>query len=112
MSTAARQAGGAKITTGHLLAAMIADPDCQAAKTLAALGIGAQAVTTTLAQVPLAETSDASPDAQSISITVGGTTALITDPEVVAALRKLDSPQLREVIKKAVGPYVPDQTAS
>jgi ATP-dependent Clp protease ATP-binding subunit ClpA len=103
MSTAARYAGGTKMTTGHLLAAMIADPGSQAAKALATLGIGAQAVTTTLAQVPLAETSDATPDAQSITITVGETTALITDPEVVAALRKLNSPQLREVIEKAVG---------
>jgi ATP-dependent Clp protease ATP-binding subunit ClpA len=103
MSTAARHAGGAKMTTGHLLAAMIADTNSQAAKALAALGISAEAVTTTVAQVPLAETSDATPDAQSITITVGETTALITDPEVVAALRKLNSPQLREVIEKAVG---------
>jgi ATP-dependent Clp protease ATP-binding subunit ClpA len=112
MVTAARQAGGAKITTGHLLAAMIADTDSQAAKALGAVGITAEAVTTTLAQVPLAETSDATLDAQNASITVDEATTLITDPEVIAALRKLNAPELREVIKKAVGPHVPDQSAS
>jgi ATP-dependent Clp protease ATP-binding subunit ClpA len=109
MSNASRQPGGAKMTTGQLLAAMAADPDSQASKALAALGVSAEAVIAALAQVPVAETSDATPSAQSISITDGETTTLISDPGVVAALRRLNSDELRRVIKKAVGPFSPDQ---
>jgi len=111
MSAASRQAGGAKMTTGHLLAAMTADPDSQAFKALAALGISAEAVIAALAQVPLGETSDATPSAHSISFTIGETTTFISDPEVVAALRRLNSDELRKVIKKAIGPFSPDQAA-
>ena len=111
MSAAARQAAGAEMTTGHLLAAMVADTDSQAAKALAALGVGAEAVTKTLMQVPLAGTSDATPSAQSIAITVGQTTALISDPDVAAALRQLNADQLREIIRKGLGPVGPDQAA-
>jgi hypothetical protein len=111
MSAAARQAGGADMTTGHLLAAMIADTESQAAKALAALGVGTEAVTATLVQVPLAATSDATPSAQSIAITVGETTTLISDPDVAAALRQLNAHQLGEIIKKGIGPVSPDQAA-
>jgi ATP-dependent Clp protease ATP-binding subunit ClpA len=110
MSAAAQHAGGAEMTTGHLLAAMIADTDSQAAKALATLGVSAEAVTAALMQVPVAETSDA-PSAQSITVTVGETTTLISDPDVAAALRQLNAHQLREVIKKAIGPVSPDQAA-
>jgi ATP-dependent Clp protease ATP-binding subunit ClpA len=109
MSAASRQAGGAKMTTGHLLAAITADADSQASKALAALGVSAEAVVAALAQVPLAETSDATASVQSISITDGETTTLISDPDVVAALRRLNSDELRKVIKKAIGPFSPDQ---
>ncbi len=109
MTAAASQAGGAKMTTGHLLAAMIAGTDSQAAKALAGLGVSAEALTAALTAVPLAGTSDAIPSADSIAITVGDTTALISDPEVVTALRRLNAPQLREVIKKVIGPFSPDQ---
>jgi ATP-dependent Clp protease ATP-binding subunit ClpA len=111
MSAASGQAGGAKMTTGHVLAAMIADTDSQAAKALAALGVSAEAVIAALAQVPLAGTSDATPSAQSIAITDGETTTLISDPDVIAALRRLNADELRKVIKKAIGPFSPDQAA-
>jgi hypothetical protein len=90
---------------------MTADPDSQAFKALAALGISAEAVIAALAQVPLGETSDATPSVHSISFTIGETTTFISDPEVVAALRRLNSDELRKVIKKAIGPFSPDQAA-
>ncbi|HUB69125.1 MAG TPA: Clp protease N-terminal domain-containing protein [Acidimicrobiales bacterium] len=112
MGAAAQQAGRGEMTTGHLLAAMVADEDSQAAKALLALGASGDAVANALAQVPVAGTSDAAPVVQSIAITVGGTTTLISDPDVVAALRELNSAQLRDTIKRAVGPAGPDQAAS
>jgi len=111
MSAAARQAGRAPLTTGHLLAAMTADTGTQAARALATLGVSGDAVAAALLEVPLAETSDATPAAQSIAITVGETTTLISDPDVAATLRQLDADQLRELIKKAIGPASPGQAA-
>jgi hypothetical protein len=102
MSFAARQAGRAPMTTGHMLAAMVIDTDSQAARALAALGVGAEAVTAALTQVPLAGTSDATARGETIAITIRGTTTHINDPDVVAALQGLNADQLREVIKKAI----------
>ncbi|HTW06554.1 MAG TPA: Clp protease N-terminal domain-containing protein [Acidimicrobiales bacterium] len=111
MAIATGYAGRAPVTTGHLLAAMVADTDSQAARALAALGVTAEALGAALVQVPLSSTSDASPPAQSISITIGGTTTVISDPDVVAALQLLDADEIREVIKKAIGRASPGQAA-
>lgn len=109
LSAAVRQAGQVPVTTGQLLAAMVADTASQAAKALAALGVGAEAVRAALAQVPLPGTSDATPPAQSVSVTIAGTTTLIDDPDVAAALQRLDADQLREFIKRAVRPAAPPE---
>jgi ATP-dependent Clp protease ATP-binding subunit ClpA len=109
MGAASREAGGAEMTTGHLLAVMTVDTDSQAAKALALLGVSGEAVVDALAQIPLAETSDASRSAQSIAVTVGETTTLINDPDVVAALRQLNPQELRNVIERAIGLSDPDQ---
>jgi len=112
MGVAARQAGRGEMTTGHLLAAMVADTESQAAKALLALGASADAVSNALAQVPLAGTSDAAEPVHSVAIRVGETTTVISDPDVVAALRELNAAELRDIIKKAVGPPGPDQAVS
>jgi ATP-dependent Clp protease ATP-binding subunit ClpA len=111
MSAAARQADRARMTTGHLLAAIVSDPDSQAARALAVLGVSGDAVTSALLQVPLADTTDAASSAQSVSITVGETTTLISDPRVVATLQRLNADELRDIIKRAIGPDVPDEAA-
>ena len=112
LSAAVRQGGQVPLTTGQLLAAMVADTASQAAKALEALGVGAEAVRKALAQVPVTGTSDATPPAQSVSITIAGTTTLINDPDVAASLQRLDADQLREVIKRAIGPAEPGREAS
>jgi len=66
MRAATSRAGRAPLTTGHLLAAMVAETDSLAAKALALVGVSADA---------------------------------------------LDADQLREVIKKAIGPASPGQAA-
>lgn len=111
MNAATRAVGQDPVTTGHLLAAMVADTDSQAARALAVLGLSEEAVGGALTQVPLAGTSDATPSGASIAITTGGTTTLITDPEVVAALHRFNVDQLREIIKKAIGSAGSDQAA-
>jgi ATP-dependent Clp protease ATP-binding subunit ClpA len=112
MTAARRQASGAPVTTGHLLAAMAADADSQAARALAALGVNVDALPAALMRVPIAGTSDDPVPAQSVSITVGETTTFISDPDVAAALEHLNSDELRLVIRKAIGPVNPDQAAS
>ncbi len=90
---------------------MVADTDSQAARALAALGVSAEAVSAALAQVPVAGTTDEIPPAQGMAVTIGGTTALISDPDVVATLQRLSADQLRELIRKAIGPENPGQAA-
>jgi ATP-dependent Clp protease ATP-binding subunit ClpA len=102
MATARRQASGALVTTGHLLVAMAADADSQAARALAALGVKGEALPAALKRVPIEGTSDAPAPAQSVAITVGETTTFISDPDVAAALQDLNSDELRMVMRKAI----------
>ncbi len=111
MSAATSRAGRAPLTTGHLLAAIVAETGSQAAKALGLLGVSGEVLNAALAQVPLASTSDADPPAQSVEITIAGTTTLIDDPDVAAALQQLNADQLRQAIKKAIGPVSPGQAA-
>jgi ATP-dependent Clp protease ATP-binding subunit ClpC len=111
MNLARRQAGQAPMTTGHLLAAVVCDTESQAARVLASLGVTGQAVQTALARVPVAGTSDATPSAQSVAVTIGETTTVIGDADVAAALQQLNANQLRDAIKKAIDFANPDQAA-
>jgi ATP-dependent Clp protease ATP-binding subunit ClpA len=104
-------AGQAPMTTGHLLAAMVGDTDSHAARALAALGLTSAAVHTALAGVPVADSSDATASAQSVTITIGETTTRIGDLDIAAALEQLSPDQLRDAIKKAIGLANPDQAA-
>jgi ATP-dependent Clp protease ATP-binding subunit ClpC len=111
MNLARQQAGQALVTTGHLLAAMVSDTDSQAARALGSLGVTGEAVQTALERVPVADTSDATPPAQSVAITIGETTTLISDADLVAALQPLGADQLRDAIKKAIELAKRDQVA-
>ncbi len=111
MAAAVRRADRAPMTTGHLLAAITSDPDSQATRALAVLGVSADAVTSALLQVSLGDTTDATPSPQSVSITIGDTTTLISDPRVAATLQRLNADELRDIIKRAIGPDAPDEAA-
>jgi ATP-dependent Clp protease ATP-binding subunit ClpC len=111
MDRARQRAGQAPMTTGHLLAALIGDPDSQAARALAALGVSSEGLEAAITDVPLATTSDSSPAPQSVAITIGETTNLIADPAIASALQRMNPDQLRDAIKKAIGLTDPDQAA-
>lgn len=89
------------MTTGHLLAAMLADAECQVSQALAGLGIDAARLQAAIESVDLSSTSDATPGGDRVTITVGDSTTVIADPQVVAALGQLSPEQLRHLISQA-----------
>jgi ATP-dependent Clp protease ATP-binding subunit ClpA len=111
LDRARRQAGPTPMTTGHVLAAMLADTESLAGRALTSLGIATEAVQAALDAINLADTSDASPAPQSVAITIGETTTLIDDPEMANALLQLGADELRDAIKRAIGLEGPDQAA-
>jgi hypothetical protein len=97
------------MTTGHVLAGILADPDSQASPALAEMDVDPQRVQAALDAVNLADTSDASPAPQSVAITIGETTTVIADPDMAAALQRLSTGQLRDIINKAIDRPDPGQ---
>ena len=104
-------AGQSPMTTGHVLAGTLADPDSQVSHALASIGLDPQRLQTALDAVNVAETTDASPAPQSVAITIGETTTVIADPDIAVALQQLSGEQLRDMIKKAVDRPDPGQAA-
>jgi len=99
----ARQAATAgAVTTGQLLASILADPACQATRALEALGVTAESVEAQLAQIPLAGSTDAPPAPRAVEIKLGGQSVMIEDPDVAAALGELTQDQLRAALQQIV----------
>lgn len=102
-------AGSGRMTTGHLVTAVLADPRSQGAKALASLGVTEAGFAAALAQVPLDDTSDGR--ARAMEIKIGDTTTTIEDPDLIDALGSMPADQLRttfnllkQVISKKGGP--------
>ena len=104
-------AGQAPTTTGHVLAGMLSDPDSQAARALTTIGVDAQQVQAALAAVSLADTSDASPVPQTITLTVGGATRIVADARLAALLQRLTGEELRELLRRALEHPDPGEAA-
>lgn len=102
-------AGQAPMTTGHLLGAMLADPDSQVSRGLASMGVDPQRIRAAVDAVNLAETSDASPAPQTVAITIGESTTVIADPNIAAAIQQLTGEQLRDVLQKILDRPGPGQ---
>ncbi len=99
----ARQlAGQAPMTTGHLLTAVLADPDSQASRALSALGVSQDALAAALAEVAVAGTTDAVPGPV-VEIRVGDVTTRVQDPDVAAILRDLTTDEVIAALKRAAG---------
>lgn len=111
LDQARAHAGQSPMTTGHLLAGMLADPDSQVSHALAEIGVDAQRAQAALDAVNLADTSDASPAPQSIAVTIGETTTVIADTDLATALQQLSTEELRDIIKKALDKPEPGQVA-
>lgn len=109
LDSARELAGSTAMTTGHVVAAVLADPRSQGAKALASLGVTAETFAEALARVPIDATSDGR--TRSMEIKVGDTTTTIEDPELIDALGGMSEDQLRTtfdllkvVIQKTAGP--------
>jgi ATP-dependent Clp protease ATP-binding subunit ClpC len=102
MDRARQRAQQTPLTTGHVVAALMDDPESQATRALTALGVTTESLLAALSQVPVNATSDAPPAAQSVAITIGETTTVISDAVIAAALRDLSADELRDAIKKAM----------
>jgi ATP-dependent Clp protease ATP-binding subunit ClpA len=104
LGRARTEAAGSPMTTGHVLGSMLDDPDSQASRALSRLGVGEQQVRAALEAVDLAETTDASPAPASVAVVIGGCTTVIADADVATALQQLSAEQLREALRRAIGP--------
>jgi ATP-dependent Clp protease ATP-binding subunit ClpA len=102
LDRARTEAGPSPLTTGHVLSAMVADPDSLVSRALSQLGVDTRQLQSAIDAVAVAETSDASPAPERVAITIGDTTTVIADAEVAAALQHLDADQLRSLIKQAL----------
>jgi ATP-dependent Clp protease ATP-binding subunit ClpA len=102
LARARTEAGQSRMTTGHVLAGMLADPDNQVSHAFSALAIDPPGILDAVLAVNLDETSDASPRPQSVSITIGEATTVVSDPGVAALLGDLTAEQLVEAIKNAI----------
>jgi ATP-dependent Clp protease ATP-binding subunit ClpA len=111
-SQARKAAGDEPVATGHLLLAMLADPECQAAQALAALGVSAEAAAGQLERIPVTGTSDAPPVPRSVEIKLGDQTTTIDDPDVAAALGGLSPEELRAALQRAFGPKAGSKAGS
>lgn len=111
LDRARTRAGQSPLTTGHVLAGMLADPQSQVSRALADMGVDGQQVQAALDAVEIADTSDASPAPQTVAITIGETTTVLADPEVAGALQRLSAEQLRDIIKTAVDRPEPGRAA-
>lgn len=111
LDRARERAGQSPMTTGHVLAGMLADPDSQVSHAFGGIGIDPQRLQAALDAVNVADTSDASPAPQSIAVTIGETTTVIADPDIATALQQLSAEQLRDIIKKAIDRPDPGQAA-
>jgi ATP-dependent Clp protease ATP-binding subunit ClpA len=102
-------AGSTRMTSGHLVSAVLADPRSQGAMALASLGVTEDGFAEALAQVPLDGSSDGRPT--SIEIKIGDKTTTIEDPDLIEALSDMPPDRLRttlnllkQAIKKGGGP--------
>jgi ATP-dependent Clp protease ATP-binding subunit ClpA len=102
MSRARQLASQGVMTTGHLVTAVLEDPESQASRALRALGIDPGSLAAALAEVGLAGTSDAVPRPP-VEIKVGDVSTTIEDDDVVAIFEGLTAGQIRLALREAFG---------
>jgi ATP-dependent Clp protease ATP-binding subunit ClpA len=109
MDAGRSQAGHEAATTGHLLAAIVDDPQSQAARALASVGASPDAVRRALAEVPINDTSDAAPHVV-IELRVAGRTIRVTDAAIAERLSSATPEEVVEALRR-VGDEPPEDLA-
>jgi ATP-dependent Clp protease ATP-binding subunit ClpA len=102
MDRARQAAGTGPMNTGHMVAAILADPDSQATRALAALGATAERFGAALAGVAIDRTSDAAAAPKPIEIRVGDMTVKVQDAELFLAVKDLTSDQILDALKRGL----------
>jgi ATP-dependent Clp protease ATP-binding subunit ClpA len=102
MDRARQAAGRGPMNTGHVVAGILADPDSQAARALAALGASAEPFEAALAQVAIDGTTDAAPQPSPVEIKVGDLTVRVQDPDLFLAAKDLTSDQILDALKRGL----------
>jgi len=111
LDRARSRAGQSPMTTGDVLVEMLADPDSQAWRALADVGVDSERLRSAIDAVSVADTSDASPAPKSVAITIGEATTILADPEIASALQHLGAEQLRDILKRAIEGGGPSEAA-
>jgi ATP-dependent Clp protease ATP-binding subunit ClpA len=101
MDRARQAAGKGAMNTGHVVAGVLADPDSQAARALAGLGVTPGSFAAALADVAIGATSDAA-EPKPVEIRVGDVTVKVDDPDLFLAVKDLTSDQILEALKRGV----------
>lgn len=86
-------AGRGRTTTGHLLLAIVDDPQSQASRALASIGVTREPLAQALAGVPVDGTTDATAEAP-IEVHVGTRAIRVTDPALAARLSSATADEL------------------
>ncbi|HUC05853.1 MAG TPA: Clp protease N-terminal domain-containing protein [Acidimicrobiales bacterium] len=105
-------ATGEPMTTGHMVAAIVADDSSQGGRALAALGVTAPALAQQLRAVPIEGTTDevAGPPLH-LEVRFGRRAERIDDAELVNALRRLAPGELHAVLREALERRKGDQAS-
>jgi hypothetical protein len=96
-------AGGEPVTTGQVLVALAGDPESQAGKALARLGVAEGALADAVRSIRLAETSDAPGPPRWFEVRLGGRTTTVQDAELTRILSEVAPEQLRALLRKGLG---------
>ena len=106
------EAGDTAVTTGQVLAAIVADPDSQGAKVLEHLGVSEGTLAAAMGQVPVQGTSDATGSPRWFEIRVGGRSATVDDEELAAVLAEFSPEQIRQLLRRGMSSPLPPETTA
>ncbi len=109
MDTGRSLAGRAPTTTGHLLLALVDDPESQAARALASVGASQEELARAVAGVPIEQTTDAAPDVI-VEIRVAGRTFRVANAELAARLSSATTEQVLGALRR-LGEEPPQEAA-
>jgi ATP-dependent Clp protease ATP-binding subunit ClpC len=103
LGRASGAAGDDPVTTGQVLVALAGDPESQAGKALATIGMSERALADAVRATPLDNTTDAPGPPRWFEIRFGGHTTTVQDAELTKLLSEVTPEQLRALLRKSLG---------